>query len=61
MTDSPDPPIRPLHLTPDQLRRAYQEAPMNEFLAECMRTRLAMLREQQKRETAIEEYDDAIG
>jgi len=53
------PPCRPYHLTPDQLRRAYQQAPMNERLARCMRTRLEMLREQQKREAASEEYVDA--
>lgn len=54
-------PIRPLHLTPEQLRRAYQQTAMNERLANAARTRLAMLRKEQaqKRELHVvgEEYD----
>lgn len=54
-------PIRPLHLTPEQLRRAYLQPAMNERLANAARTRLAMLRKEQaqKRELHVvgEEYD----
>lgn len=54
-------PIRAYHLTPEQLRRAYLQTAMNERLARCAQTRLAMLRKEQaqKRELHVvgEEYD----
>jgi len=65
MTDDAQPPVRrpppcrPYHLTPEQLWRAYHEAPMNQFLARCAQTRLAMLRKEQKREAVSKEFFDA--
>lgn len=52
-------PIRAYHLTPEQLRLAYQQPAINEFLANAARVRLAMLRKEQKPELRVvrEDYD----
>ena len=60
MSDASDrrPKVRAYHLTPDQLRIAYQEPPLNQFFAKLADTRLAMLRQQQQRQPPTEEADD---
>ena len=54
-------PIRAYHLTPDELRRAYQEPAFNDVFARLAATRLAMLRDQMKREAQREEEDNYAG
>ena len=59
--DADGKPIRARHLSPDELRLAYQVPPLSDVFARLADTRLAMLREQQKRERATKEEFHDVG